>query len=80
MNDAGSTAELPPCEGRTGELRRGGPCQGPCLPFTDALPLPYPGIISHVNNAGILFAPAKIYTGENEALTPFPTSREHLTP
>ena len=58
INDACSTTELPPREGRTGG---GGPCQGPCRPLTDALPLPHPFIISHVNNACILFAPAKIY-------------------
>ena len=38
-NDAGSTAELPPREDRTGELQRGGPCRGPCLPLADALPI-----------------------------------------
>ena len=26
-------------EGMTGELRGGGPCQEPCLPLADALPL-----------------------------------------
>ena len=35
--NAGSTAELPPREGRTGELQGGGPCQGPCVPLTDEL-------------------------------------------
>ena len=65
MSDAGSTADLPPREGRTGELRRGGPCRGPCLPLTDALPFPHPCITGHVKNAGILFTPAKIYSREN---------------
>ena len=59
-NDASSTAELPPCEGRTGELRGGGPCQGPGLSLADALPRPQLCII--VKNAGILFTPSKIYT------------------
>ena len=44
MNDVGSTAELPPHEGRTGEPQGGGPCQGPCLPLADVLPLPHPCI------------------------------------
>ena len=61
-------AELPPREGRADELWGGGPCQGPCLPLADALPLPQPCIIIHMNNAGIWFTPAKIYlvyTSEN---------------
>ena len=28
--------------GRTGKLREGGPCQGPCLLLVDALALPHP--------------------------------------
>ena len=60
MNDAASTAELPPHEGRTGKLQGGGLCQGPCLPLTDALPWLHLCVISHVKNAGILSTPAKI--------------------
>ena len=37
-HDPCSTGELPPQEGKTGELWRGGLCQGPCIPFHDALP------------------------------------------
>ena len=33
-NDAGSTAGLGPSEGRTRELREGGPCQRPSLPLS----------------------------------------------
>ena len=33
-NDAISTAGLAPCEGRTGELRGGGSCQGSSLSFS----------------------------------------------
>ena len=58
----------------------GGPYQEPCLPLADALPLPHPCIISHVNNTGILFVAAKIYTHKNYALTPFPPKHENLTP
>ena len=64
--DGGSTAELPPRERRTGELRGGGPFQRPSLHLTDALSLPHPFNISHVNDAGLLFTHAKIYTRENE--------------
>ena len=64
-NDAGSTAELLPREGRTGELRRGGPSRGLFLPLTAALPFPHPCIFSHMGNAGILFTPAQMYTREN---------------
>ena len=53
--DAGSTAELPPCEGRTGELQKGGFCHGPCLSLADALPWPHPCIVSYMENTGILF-------------------------
>ena len=49
MNDAGSTMELPPREGRTGELWGGDSCHRPCLSLADVLPLPHP-LISHVNN------------------------------
>ena len=35
----GSTAELPPLKGRTGEQWGGDPCQGPCLPLANALSL-----------------------------------------
>ena len=63
-DDAGSTAELQPREGRTGELQGGGPCQGPCLPLYGVLRLPHPCIIVHVKNAGILFTSVKIYTRE----------------
>ena len=59
-NDAGSTAELLPREGKTVELQRGGPCKEPCLPFADALPWPHLCLISHVKNAGILSTPAKV--------------------
>ena len=65
MNNPDSTAELPLREGRTGEQRKGNPYQGPCLPLADVFPLPHPHIISHMNNAGILFIPAKIYTLKN---------------
>ena len=34
-DDAVSTAGLAPREGRTGELRGGGPCQGPSLSLSD---------------------------------------------
>ena len=64
-NDASSTAELPPRERRTGELRGSGHFQGPCLSLADALPSPHLCITSHVKNAGILCTPTKIYTREN---------------
>ena len=48
MNDAGSTAELPPRESRTGELRGGDSCQDPCLSLTDALPWPHSRIVNCV--------------------------------
>ena len=57
-NDTGSTAELPPRKGRTGELWGEGPCKGPCL--AHVLPWPHPCIIRHVKNAGILFTPTKM--------------------
>ena len=68
-NDVGSTTELPPREGRTGELRGGGPCQGPCLSLADVLPWPHPCIVSYVKNNGILFTyPWKFIPRKN--LTP----------
>ena len=79
-NDAGRTAELPPQERRTGELRESGLCQGPCLSLADVLPLPHLCIISQAKNASILCTPTKIYTRKNEASLPFPPKRENLTP
>ena len=52
-NDAGSTAELRPCEGRAGELRGECPCQAPCLSIADVLPWSHPRIVSYVKNTGI---------------------------
>ena len=34
-DNAVSMVGLGPCKGRTGELRGGGPCQGPSLSFSD---------------------------------------------
>ena len=67
-NDAGSSAELPPREGRTEELREGGPCHGPRLVYLSLMC--YLGhtcalLNRHVKNSGILFTPAKICTREN---------------
>ena len=64
-NDAGSTAELSPREGRTGELLGGCPCQGPCLFLADALPWPHPCIVSYVKHWHPRYIPAKVYTREN---------------
>ena len=70
-NDAGSTAELPPREGRTGEFRGGGPCQGPCRSLADSLSWPHQCIVNYVKTLHPLYIPAKIlipakiYTSEN---------------
>ena len=37
----GSTVDLPPREGRTGEVQGGGPCQGPCVSLPDTPPKIY---------------------------------------
>ena len=75
MNNARSAAKLSPLEKEA--LARG---LKVCLPLTDALPWPYPCAISYVNNAGILFTPAKIGTLVNEALMLFALKHQHLTP
>ena len=74
INDAGSTAELLPCERRPGELQRGGPCQGPGLS----------SLMCYLGHTNVHYSRGKhchpFYTRENWALTLFPSKRENLTP